>query len=97
MTAPALTITMTDLESMADPDLYDMTTVCENRTSCLFLMMMTGLRVKKQLRWTKGQHIRMPVGSQWKFDYAIEFHKNSTSGDYQKLGNATDANKMFKD
>ena len=30
MTAPALTITMTDLESMADPDLYDMTTVYEN-------------------------------------------------------------------
>ncbi|MCS2306935.1 hypothetical protein NXX42_09605 [Bacteroides thetaiotaomicron] len=28
-----------------------------------------------------------------KFDYAIEFHKNSTSGDYQKLGNATDANR----
>ena len=23
----------------------------------------------------------------------IEFHKNSTSGDYQKLGNATDANR----
>ena len=60
MTAPALTITMTDLESMADPDLYDMTTVLRIRTSCLFLMMMTGLRVKKQLRWTKEQHIRMP-------------------------------------
>ena len=62
MTAPALTITMTDLESMADPDLYDMTTVYENPNIMFVFMMMTGLRVKKQLRWTKEQHIRMRIG-----------------------------------
>ena len=87
MTAPALTITMTDLESMADPDLYDMTTVYEN-PNIMF--------VSYDDDWFTGKEtakMNAELGSQWKFDYAIEFHKNSTSGDYQKLGNATDANR----
>lgn len=94
MTAPALTITMTDLESMADPDLYDMTTVYEN-PNIMFVSYdddwFTGKETAKMDEGTA--HSNAELGSQWKFDYAIEFHKNSTSGDYQKLGNATDANR----
>ena len=89
MTAPALTITMTDLESMADPDLYDMTTVYEN-PNIMFVSYdddwFTGKETAKMDEGTA--HPNAELGSQWKFDYAIEFHKNSTSGDYQKLGNA---------
>ena len=92
MTAPALT--MTDLESMADPDLYDMTTVYEN-PNIMFVSYdddwFTGKETAKMDEGTA--HPNAELGSQWKFDYAIEFHKNSTSGDYQKLGNATDANR----
>ena len=94
MTAPALTITMTDLESMADPDLYDMTTVYEN-PNIMFVSYdddwFTGKETAKMDEGTA--HPNAELGSQWKFDYAIEFHKNSTSGDYQKLGNATDAHR----
>ena len=94
MTAPALTITMPDLESMADPDLYDMTTVYEN-PNIMFVSYdddwFTGKETAKMDEGTA--HPNAELGSQWKFDYAIEFHKNSTSGDYQKLGNATDANR----
>ena len=94
MTAPALTITMTDLEAMADPDLYDMTTVYEN-PNIMFVSYdddwFTGKETAKMDEGTA--HPNAELGSQWKFDYAIEFHKNSTSGDYQKLGNATDANR----
>lgn len=94
MTAPALTITMTDLESMADLDLYDMTTVYEN-PNIMFVSYdddwFTGKETAKMDEGTA--HPNAELGSQWKFDYAIEFHKNSTSGDYQKLGNATDANR----
>ena len=94
MTAPALTITMTDLESMADHDLYDMTTVYEN-PNIMFVSYdddwFTGKETAKMDEGTA--HPNAELGSQWKFDYAIEFHKNSTSGDYQKLGNATDANR----
>ena len=94
MTAPALTITMTDLESMADPDLYDMTTVYEN-PNIMFVSYdddwFTGKETAKMDEGTA--HPNAELGSQLKFDYAIEFHKNSTSGDYQKLGNATDANR----
>lgn len=94
MTASALTITMTDLESMADPDLYDMTTVYEN-PNIMFVSYdddwFTGKETAKMDEGTA--HPNAELGSQWKFDYAIEFHKNSTSGDYQKLGNATDANR----
>ena len=94
MTVPALTITMTDLESMADPDLYDMTTVYEN-PNIMFVSYdddwFTGKETAKMDEGTA--HPNAELGSQWKFDYAIEFHKNSTSGDYQKLGNATDANR----
>ena len=94
MTAPALTITMTDLESMADPDLYDMTTVYEN-PNIMFVSYdddwFTGKETAKMDEGTA--HPNAELGSQWKFVYAIEFHKNSTSGDYQKLGNATDANR----
>lgn len=94
MTAPALTIIMTDLESMADPDLYDMTTVYEN-PNIMFVSYdddwFTGKETAKMDEGTA--HPNAELGSQWKFDYAIEFHKNSTSGDYQKLGNATDANR----
>ncbi len=94
MTAPALTITMTDLESMADPDLYDMTTVYEN-PNIMFVSYdddwFTGKETAKMDEGTA--HPNAELRSQWKFDYAIEFHKNSTSGDYQKLGNATDANR----
>ena len=94
MTAPALTITMTDLESMADPDLYDMTTVYEN-PNIMFVSYdddwFTGKETAKMDEGTA--HPNAELGSQWKFDYAIEFHKNSTSGDYQKLGNETDANR----
>ena len=94
MTAPALTITMTDLESMADPDLYDMTTVYEN-PNIMFVSYdddwFTGKETAKMDEGTA--HPNAELGSQWKFDYAIEFHKNSTSADYQKLGNATDANR----
>lgn len=94
MTASTLTITMTDLESMADPDLYDMTTVYEN-PNIMFISYdddwFTGKETAKMDEGTA--HPNAELGSQWKFDYAIEFHKNSTSGDYQKLGNATDANR----
>ena len=94
MTASTLMITMTDLESMADPDLYDMTTVYEN-PNIMFVSYdddwFTGKETAKMDEGTA--HPNAELGSQWKFDYAIEFHKNSTSGDYQKLGNATDANR----
>ena len=94
MTAPALTITMTGYLSMADPDLYDMTTVYEN-PNIMFVSYdddwFTGKETAKMDEGTA--HPNAELGSQWKFDYAIEFHKNSTSGDYQKLGNATDANR----
>ena len=94
MTASTLMITMTDLESMADPDLYDMTTVYEN-PNIMFISYdddwFTGKETAKMDEGTAHPHAEL--GSRWKFDYAIEFHKNSTSGDYQKLGNATDANR----
>ena len=94
MTASTLMITMTDLESMADPDLYDMTTVYEN-PNIMFISYdddwFTGKETAKMDEGTA--HPNAELGSQWKFDYAIEFHKNSTSGDYQKLGNATDASR----
>ena len=79
---------------MADPDLYDMTTVYEN-PNIMFVSYdddwFTGKETAKMDEGTA--HPNAELGSQWKFDYAIEFHKNSTSGDYQKLGNATDANR----
>ena len=94
MTAPALTITMTDLESMADPDLYDMTTVYEN-PNIMFVSYdddwFTGKETAKMDEGTA--HPNAELGSQWKWDYAIALHTNSTSGAYQKLGNATDANR----
>lgn len=94
MTAPALTITMTDLESMADPDLYDMTTVYENPNIMFVSYDDDWFTGKETAKIDEGTaHPNAELGSQWKFDYAIEFHKNSTSGDYQKLGNATDANR----
>ena len=94
MTAPALTITMTDLESMADPDLYDMTTVYENPNIMFVSYDDDWFTGKETAKMDEGTgHPNAELGSQWKFDYAIEFHKNSTSGDYQKLGNATDANR----
>ena len=94
MTAPALTITMTDLESMADPDLYDMTTVYENPNIMFVSYDDDWFTGKETAKMDEGPaHPNAELGSQWKFDYAIEFHKNSTSGDYQKLGNATDANR----
>lgn len=94
MTAPALTITMTDLESMADPDLYDMTTVYENPNIMFVSYNDDWFTGKETAKMDEGTaHPNAELGSQWKFDYAIEFHKNSTSGDYQKLGNATDANR----
>ena len=94
MTAPALTITMTDLESMADPDLYDMTTVYENQNIMFVSYDDDWFTGKETAKMDEGTaHPNAELGSQWKFDYAIEFHKNSTSGDYQKLGNATDANR----
>ena len=94
MTAPALTITMTDLESMADPDLYDMTTVYENPNIMFVSYDDDWFSGKETAKMDEGTaHPNAELGSQWKFDYAIEFHKNSTSGDYQKLGNATDANR----
>lgn len=94
MTAPALTITMTDLESMADPDLYDMTTVYENPNIMFVSYDDNWFTGKETAKMDEGTaHPNAELGSQWKFDYAIEFHKNSTSGDYQKLGNATDANR----
>ena len=94
MTAPALTITMTDLESMADPDLYDMTTVYENPNIMFVSYDDDWFMGKETAKMDEGTaHPNAELGSQWKFDYAIEFHKNSTSGDYQKLGNATDANR----
>ena len=94
MTAPALTITMTDLESMADPDLYDMTTVYENPNIMFVSYDDDWFTGKETAKIDEGtSHPNAELGSQWKFDYAIEFHKNSTSGDYQKLGNATDANR----
>ena len=94
MTEPSLVITMTDLESLADPKLYDMTTVYEN-PALMFISddddWFTG---KETVKMTEGApHPNVELGAQWKFDYAIEFHKNSKSGDYTKLGNATDANK----
>ena len=94
MTAPALTITMTDLESMADPDLYDMTTVYENPNIMFVSYDDDWFAGKETAKMDEGTaHPNAELGSLWKFDYAIEFHKNSTSGDYQKLGNATDANR----
>ena len=94
MTAPALTITMTDLESMADPDLYDMTTVYETPNIMFVSYDDDWFTGKESAKMDEGTaHPNAELGSQWKFDYAIEFHKNSTSGDYQKLGNATDANR----
>ena len=94
MTAPVLTITMTDLESMADPDLYDMTTVYENPNIMFISYDDDWFTGKETAMMTEGTvHPNAELGSQWKFDYAIEFHKNATSGDYTKLGNATDANK----
>ena len=94
MISPTLSIVMTDLESLADPDLYDMTTVYEN-PNIMFVSYdddwFTGKETAKMDEGTA--HPNAELGSQWKFDYAIEFHKNSTSGDYQKLGNATDANR----
>ena len=94
MTASTLMITMTDLESMADPDLYDMTTVYEN-PNIMFISYdddwFTGKETAKMDEGTA--HPNAELGSQLKIVYAIEFHKNSTSGDYQKLGNATDANR----
>ena len=94
MTASTLMITMTALESLAAPDLYDMTTVYEN-PNIMFISYdddwFTGKETAKMDEGTA--HPNAELGSQWKFDYAIEFHKNSTSGDYQKLGNATDANR----
>ena len=79
---------------MTAPDLYDMTTVYEN-PNIMFVSYdddwFTGKETAKMDEGTA--HPNAELGSQWKFDYAIEFHKNSTSGDYQKLGNATDANR----
>ena len=94
MTASTLMITMTDLESMADPDLYDMTTVYENPNIMFISYDEDWFTGKETAKMDEGTaHPNAELGSQWKFDYAIEFHKNSTSGDYQKLGNATDANR----
>lgn len=94
MTASTLMITMTDLESMADPDLYDMTTVYENPNIMFISYDDDWFTGKETAKMDEGTvHPNAELGSQWKFDYAIEFHKNSTSGDYQKLGNATDANR----
>lgn len=94
MTESTLTITMTDLESMADPNLYDMTTVYENPNIMFISYEDDWFTGKETMKMVEGAaHPNAELGSLWKFDYAIEFHKNSTSGAYQKLGNATDANR----
>lgn len=94
MTESTLTITMTDLESMADPNLYDMTTVYENPNIMFISYEDDWFTGKETMKMVEGAaHPNAELGKQWKFDYAIEFHNNSTSGAYQKLGNATDANR----
>lgn len=94
MKTPTLTITITDLESMANPDLYDMTTVYENPNAMFISYDDVWFSDKETVKMVEGMaHPNPKLGNQWKFDYAIEFHKNEVSGDYKKLGNATDANK----
>ena len=94
MTASTLMITMTDLESMADPDLYDMTTVYENPNIMFISYDDDWFTGQETVKITEGMaHPNAELGNQWKFDYAIEFHNNAISGDYLKLGNATDANR----
>lgn len=94
MTESILTITMTDLESIADPNLYDITKVYENPNIMFISYDDDWFTGQETVKITEGMaHPNAELGNQWKFDYAIEFHKNSTSGDYQKLGNATDANR----
>ncbi len=94
MTESALVITMTDLESMADPNLFDMTTVYENPNQMFISYDDDWFTGKETVKMVEGTpHPNAELGNQWKFDYAIEFHNNAVSGDYMKLGNATDANK----
>lgn len=91
---PTLTITMKDLESIANPNLYDMTTVYENPDILFISYDDDWFMGKETAKMNEGAtHPNAELSSRWRFDYAIEFHKNATSGDYTKLGNASDANK----
>ena len=95
MTESILTITMTDLESIADPNLYDITKVYENPNIMFISYDDDWFTGQETVKITEGMaHPNAELGNQWKFDYAIEFHNNAISGDYLKLGNATDANRQ---
>ena len=95
MTESILTITMTDLESIADPNLYDITKVYENPNIMFISYDDDWFTGQETVKIAEGMaHPNAELGNQWKFDYAIEFHNNAISGDYLKLGNATDANRQ---
>lgn len=91
--ASVLTIKMTDLESLADPDLFDMTKVYANPALLFRSYEDDWFAGKESALMSEGTAHPTAELAGWKFDYAVEFHKNATSGDYKKLGNATDANR----
>lgn len=89
-----IVITMTDLESLADPDLYDPTKVYANPES---LFMSTKNKSAIEAWWTSGEKTHVVIGDShpnaeiaakgWKFKNAVEFHfvPNSFPGGWNAI------------
>lgn len=85
MTSPNLVIKMTDIESLADPDLYDPTKVYANPAQMFVSPKYTG-----NVWFASNPVMDMAVGTAhpyetlaaagWKFNYATEFHHIGPSG-----------------
>ena len=81
MISPTLSIVMTDLESLADPDLYDMTKVyllpespfASSQNRDLVHSWFTGRVTDIEENSVHSNEVLAAEG--WKFHYAVEFHK----------------------
>lgn len=96
LTNSEISITMTDIESLADPKLFDMTEIYENPD-----LMFRSYDNPWFKQWTTekmkpgNKHPNAELANEWTFDYAVECHDIPVYGNsvITKYGNATDCNK----
>lgn len=90
MLVSSLTIKMTDLESLADPDLYDPTKVYVLPEQMFYSAMDSWLDGKSIFAMSSNNpHPTAEIASAgWKFDYAVEFHNIARCYTVKTYGNA---------